>query len=98
MQRELDLRSFLAVISKSSLFISNSTGPLHCAVSLGVNTLSFFPNKKNEGIKRWGPFNANSCEHLVFTPKTSNEKEKNDCMNSIDKDIVLTRILEKVGL
>jgi heptosyltransferase-3 len=36
-----DLRKFLAILSQCRLLVCNNSGPLHCAVALGVPTISF---------------------------------------------------------
>lgn len=62
------LREFLSLISCSFLFISNATGPLHCARSLDVATLSFYPLLKAISPIRWGAFCKKPSRHIIFTP------------------------------
>jgi lipopolysaccharide heptosyltransferase II len=83
----LDLGDMIALIKKASLFISNSTGPLHIAAALGKNTIGFYPKILSCSPKRWGPYSNKS---KIFTPEigcsncTREQCERLNCMNSID--------------
>jgi ADP-heptose:LPS heptosyltransferase len=100
MKNELEMREFFAVISSADLFVSNSTGPLHCAVALGVKTVSFYPPLKTCSALRWGPFSDAKNNHFVFTPNLPECKKCDDkcpnylCMDSISEQTVFTKILE----
>lgn len=61
----LSLREFAGFISKMRMFVSNSTGPLHIAVSLKIPTVSFFPKINVQSSKRWGPWGNG---HIVLEP------------------------------
>ena len=50
-----DLREFLAVLAAGDLFVGPSTGPLHLAAALGVETLGLFPPVRTMHPDRWGP-------------------------------------------
>ena len=62
----IDLRGKLSVaelgalFKRTSLFISNDSGPVHIAASLGTAVISIF-GRKNPGLspKRWVPIGAN---------------------------------------
>jgi heptosyltransferase III len=56
-----ELPLFLAVLSRSQIFISGDTGPLHFAAGLGVPTISLFGPTRPE---RWAPVGA---RHQFFT-------------------------------
>lgn len=62
----LTLRQLIAVISRAGLLCTNSTGPLHLAVALGVPTVSFFPPIKGCLPQRWGPYGQG---HEVLMPE-----------------------------
>jgi len=64
----LKIREFAVFISMSKLFISNSTGPLHLAVALGIPTISFYGKEKTISPIRWGPYSDKNL-HRVFTTK-----------------------------
>jgi len=56
----LGIGEFIELVRKGSLFISNDTGPMHIAASLGINSVVFFgPTSPN----RYGPLNKNA---LIF--------------------------------
>ena len=81
-----NLSELTALISKTDLFISNSTGPLHIAAALDKYTISFYPRILACSAKRWGPYSKKS---VVFSPKIecsdcSRERcDSLDCMSSI---------------
>ncbi len=93
-----DLEEMIALIDLSSLFISNSTGPLHIAAALGKNVIGFYPKVLSCSAKRWGPY---SNKGIVFEPEincencTTDQCEKLDCMNSINMEKVFIEV-EKI--
>ena len=82
-----NLDELTAVISKSVMFISNSTGPIHIAAALGKYTVGFYPKIVSCSKERWGPY---TNKKLVFEPQidckncTSEQCKKLNCMDSID--------------
>ena len=56
-----DLRTFIAVIARSSVFISGDTGPLHLAAGLGIKTIGIFGPSD---IEQWLPLSEN-CSGLT---------------------------------
>ena len=83
----LNLSLLKALINKASVFISNSTGPMHIAAALGVHVIGFFPKILACSQKRWGPYTE---KKTLFVPTidcsncTREQCEKLNCMNSID--------------
>lgn len=83
----LDISLLKALINEASIFISNSTGPLHIAAALGVHVIGFFPKISACSQKRWGPYTEKKS---IFVPSidcsncTRKQCEKLNCMNSID--------------
>ena len=70
----LTVRELAAVLAASDLVVSNSTGPLHMAVALGVPTISFFPSVGTAQAHRWGPYPAfvlGDSAHRVFVAPTA---------------------------
>ena len=62
----------LALLSKhASLFIANSTGPLHLAVAMGTPVLGLYPDQPGLGPLRWGPWQQASLYHLTPSSVTS---------------------------
>ena len=75
----LTVRELAAVLAASDLVVSNSTGPLHMAVALGVPTISFFPSVGTAQAHRWGPYPAfvlGDSTHRVFVaPSAAGQPE-----------------------
>lgn len=61
----LPLRTFAALLGKSQLFVSASTGPMHLAAAQGAPTLSLFPPIRAMSPRRWGPLGN---RHAVLSP------------------------------
>jgi lipopolysaccharide heptosyltransferase II len=84
---KFNLDELTALISKSVLFISNSTGPIHIAAALGKYTVGFYPKIVSCSKERWGPY---TNKKLVYEPQidckncTREQCEKLNCMDSID--------------
>ncbi len=84
---KLDLPGMIALIKKCSIFISNSTGPIHIAAALNKYTIGFYPRIAACSVDRWGPY---TDKKVVFLPKiecTDCSREQCDrlnCMNSIE--------------
>ncbi len=57
---KLGLKELAAVVEKASLFVSNSTGPLHVAVAVGTPVVGLFPRIRVMGPGRWGPYTDNA--------------------------------------
>ena len=92
------LSEMISLINLSSVFISNSTGPIHIAAALNKNTIGFYPKILACSAKRWGPY---SVKAKVFTPETNckncDREQCNDlnCMSSINVKNVFVEI-EKI--
>ena len=84
---KLDLSGMIALIKKCSIFISNSTGPIHIAAALDKYTIGFYPRIAACSPDRWGPY---TNKKVIFTPKiecsdcTREQCGRLDCMNSIE--------------
>ena len=84
---QLNLSDIIALISKCSVFIANSTGPIHIAAALDKYTVGFYPRIPACSARRWGPY---SDKTIIFSPKiecsgcTREQCNRLDCMNSID--------------
>jgi heptosyltransferase-3 len=88
---KLNLSEMIALINKSSIFISNSTGPIHIAAALGIHTIGFYPKIAACSAERWGPY---TNKKVIFSPEiecsdcTREQCDRLDCMNSIEVDDV----------
>lgn len=99
LDRQVNLREFIALISQCKIFIANSTGPLHIAVALNIPTVSFHPPIKVCSSKRWEPYGNG---HIVFTPigpecsKCIGKKCVHyDCMDLISVEDVFAQVQSK---
>jgi len=84
---EWDLETYMAMISRAKLFISNSTGPLHIARAYNIPLLAFYCPAIPCAPERWGPYNQ--LQHVI-TPAVSPCKSCNikkcpygNCLNHI---------------
>ena len=85
-REKLSLRELIGVISRASLLTTNSTGPLHLAVALGVPTVSFFPPLKGCLPQRWGPYGTGNTvlqPELPVCARCSEKCRYFNCMDSI---------------
>ncbi|CUS97714.1 glycosyltransferase family 9 protein [Candidatus Kryptobacter tengchongensis] len=97
----LNLKELSALIKNASLFISNSTGPIHVASALGTPVIGFYPPIKVMSPRRWGPYTDN---RIIFIPNVPFECKKCigekckffDCMDLINIDDVVKAIKEKI--
>ncbi|MFZ1517217.1 MAG: glycosyltransferase family 9 protein [Ignavibacteriaceae bacterium] len=84
---KFNLDELTALISKSVMFISNSTGPIHIAAALEKFTVGFYPKIVSCSKERWAPY---TNKKLVYEPNidckncTREQCEKLNCMESID--------------
>jgi ADP-heptose:LPS heptosyltransferase len=95
---ELNLSGMIALIDKCSVFVANSTGPLHIAAALGKHTIGFYPRISACSAERWGPY---TDKRILFSPKikcencTREQCAELDCMNTIEVTDVFFEI-EKI--
>ena len=84
---KFNLDELTALISRSSMFIANSTGPIHIAAALGKFIVGFYPKIVASSKERWAPY---TTKILVYEPTidckncTREQCEKLNCMESID--------------
>lgn len=91
---QLSLREYAALASIASLFVGNSTGPLHVAASVGTPVIGLYPQVTALSAQRWGPV---TDKKAVFTPKNKPADCKQcdgvkgslcECMDSINVEEV----------
>lgn len=85
------LIDFCKFINICDIFISGSTGPLHIAGALDINTVAFYPSKRSATPLRWQTLNSPE-KRLAFTNNSSNE---NNDSYLIDLDAAYDLIAEK---
>mgnify|MGYP001826751410 FL=1 len=67
-QSTTSIVDFCHFINTCDLFISGSTGPLHIAVALNVNTAAFYPARKSATSLRWETLNE-ADKRISFSPE-----------------------------
>ena len=90
-----DLRTFIAVIARSSVFVSGDTGPLHLAAGLGVKTIGVFGPSD---MAQWLPLSKN-CKGLAgFSCECSGHartcERTNPCIRGVSVEAVWKTICE----
>ncbi|MCL6494094.1 MAG: glycosyltransferase family 9 protein [Ignavibacterium sp.] len=94
---KLNLEELIALISKSSLLVANSTGPIHISAALGKYTFGFYPKVKVCSAKRWGPYTE---KKFIYEPEieckdcTVEQCAELNCMNSINVSSVFNDIIK----
>lgn len=67
LQRPLSLKVLAALIKSASVFVSNSTGPLHIAAAVGTPVVAFYPPIRQCSSARWGPL---ADQKVIFEPSS----------------------------
>jgi heptosyltransferase III len=94
----ISTRQLGAILSCIDLMVSNSTGPLHMAVALGVPTVSVYSPIPTCHPCRWGPYPGyaeQSKDHSVFMPPF--KEESNVDMSAVSVETVLESCRKKLG-
>jgi heptosyltransferase-3 len=88
----MDVREFAALLSWANVLVTNSTGPLHMAVALGVPTVSIYSPIPTCHPQRWGPYPAfieGAANHKVFVaPEVGNGRDKREDMAAVSVEAV----------
>jgi len=83
----VSVRELAALLSCADLVVTNSTGPLHLAVALGVPTVSVYSPVPTCHPQRWGPYPAyveHDDRHQVFVaPLTGINGERQEDMAAV---------------
>ena len=89
----LNLAQLIFLISHAKNFVACSTGPLHIAAYLGVNTIGIYSSKRPIHPGRWGAIGV-SVSNLVGDDSDSSEKRKGtDHLEGVSVKQVLEKIL-----
>ena len=78
------LVEYCRIINQAYLFIGGSTGALHLAAALNLNTVAFYPNRRSATALRWQTLNSN---RLSFSPP-----QGTDDMKAID----IAKVAQKI--
>lgn len=79
----LNLKELTALLSKSKLFLGNSTGPIHIAAAVGTFVVGLYSPVKVESPLRWGPL---TDKKNIFVP--DEDDNSRDVMNDIEPNEV----------
>ncbi len=78
------LLEFISLLSEAEVFISNSTGPLHLAASVGTPVIGIYPNSPPMTPVRWAPL---TDRKYILTPSDGSDNlslvEVSDVVQSI---------------
>jgi heptosyltransferase-3 len=95
---ETSLKQLTAILELESVFISNSTGPMHLAAAVGTKVVAMFPPIRACSPKRWGPWGKG---HRVILPDvaecrkcTGSKCRYCECMDLITVDEVFAGVKE----
>jgi len=95
---ETNLKQLTAIIEKESVFVSNSTGPMHLAAAVGTKVVAMFPPIRTCSPKRWGPWGKGHKVILPIVPEctkcTGTKCRYCDCMDKITVDEVFIAVKE----
>ncbi|MGQ9706508.1 MAG: glycosyltransferase family 9 protein [bacterium] len=62
---DMNIREYIALLSKAGLFIGGDTGPMHIASALNIPVVALFSPIIGCGPERWGPL---SDKYIVYMP------------------------------
>jgi lipopolysaccharide heptosyltransferase III len=99
---QLSISELAAFIKNSSLFVANSTGPIHIAAAVGTPLIGFYPHITSLSANRWGPW---TDKKIIFSPngkplnckKCIRKKTATcECMDTISVDQVYTAAFQLI--
>lgn len=100
---ELSLRDLAALLQRASVWIGNSTGPLHLAVAVKTPVVGLYPQLTAMSARRWGPYTRRSRVHVPERPEDCRECAYDPdgtcaCMESITVETVMASVDEMRNL
>ena len=95
---KFSLQELGALFQRASVFVSNSTGPLHIASMVGTPVVAFYPPIIQCSPMRWGPYTMNkkvfSGDNNQCTLCNGGACQSNICMDQITVEQVVSGIKE----
>lgn len=99
---QLTLKELGALLKKASLFIGNSSGPLHLAVAVGTPVVAFYPPITPCLPSRWGPYghlDSVLMPPLKPCPKCTKLKCQHfNCMDLIEVETAIELVKRRLGI
>ncbi len=83
------LKELIALLALTDVVVANSTGPLHLAAAIGVNTIGLFPRTASMSPTRWAPPVENTT---ILQPQNhdTNSESLNIPVNDVSSEILAT--------
>ena len=97
---QLTLKALGALLRNASLFIGNSSGPLHLAVAVGTPVVAFYPPITPCLPARWGPYGQ--LDSVLMPPLekclkcTGRKCQHFNCMNLIEVEAAFQMVRRKL--
>ena len=85
---QLTLKELAALAKISTLFIANSTGPLHLAATVGTRVIGLYPQVTALRAERWGPYTSRK---VIFTP-VGKPHDCTECLHSSGDCVCMSSI------
>ena len=88
------LETLPALLSRATVLVSSSTGPLHLAAALGTATLGLYTPWPTCGVTRWGPYARNGwalaaeCEEARYWSRGERRRRGGELLGGIRPDLV----------
>lgn len=96
----LTLKDLVLLLEHASIFVSNSTGPLHLAVMVGAPVVAFYPPIRACRPERWGPYGRRADVLMSQEAECQRCRSPKDrycaCMAAISVDQAFTHIRKKL--
>ncbi len=97
----VSVRELAAILSCADLVVTNSTGPLHLAVALGVPTVSIYSPLPTRHPARWGPYPAyvegDELHRVLLAPLGGGGAKAGEDMGAVSAEEVLRLCLAKLA-
>jgi len=96
----LNLIQLISLIKRCSLFVGNSSGPMHIASALNIPVVAVFVGVPLDSCEVWGPWNS---KHEILTKKLNcvdchpSDCRSFECINSVSTRDVLAAVKRQLN-
>ncbi|MDI6765650.1 MAG: glycosyltransferase family 9 protein [Bacteroidota bacterium] len=87
----VSLKEYSALAKLASLFIANSTGPIHIAAAVGTPVIGFYSHINAISDTRWGPYTE---KKFIFVP----EDKPQNCKKCLRKKSVSCECMDSISV